>query len=294
MKYHQLSRADYEGNNYEYAGVSGLGQLPTNPLIALQTGSEEINGLAHVPTAAKPAVKAALEQLVFSKTVSPEIGGESGTAAYILGQPGSAWVSELVGKGYVVMIDRQTVPSGNIDVLATDQPASVALFAGRPNVVGGAEWVVVDADPYALSAAEAVAAGKTPPPPPGGGVVPGLPTIPGGTTTCPAGQINVAGQCLSTPPCPAGTQEVYGVCFPQLTTPPTTTPPTTVPPSQQPPGEPPTQVAKAGAGKYLLYGAGALAVVAVGAALFSRKKGSKSSGQQMAANRRNAYPREWR
>lgn len=197
MTHHRLSERDYEGYGvYEYDGIQGFGQLPD--LGSLQQ-YEVIRGLAHVPASAKPYAKQLLEQMVFTKTNLPELGGVTGTAGYVFGTPGSPWVSNLVASGYVVMVERSSVPTGTLRIVASSVPATIVLFAGQANPA----YVIVDGDPGALGAAEAYAGHGGPSGPP-----PALPPEPPPSTPGipPQGALHPA-------PCDPHESEVGGWCY---------------------------------------------------------------------------------
>lgn len=199
MAFHQLSLHDYQGHgvySHDAYGNLPMPGLPSMPnLTALQTGVEEINGLAHVPLQQKQLARQVLQAMVFTPTEEPEIGGVSGEANFVIGNTGSPWVQGLVQQGLVVMIDRESIPTSVVDVMATDQPATVALFAGMPNRIGGSNWVIVDGPDAVIRAAEQVHAGQAPSAPPM------LPELPPGIMP-------------TAPPCGPGQQEVYGLCWP--------------------------------------------------------------------------------
>jgi hypothetical protein len=273
--YYMLSDRDFNGYGvYERDRLrsGAFGQLPD--LSSLQQ-FEDVRGLAHVPTAAKLAAKAALEMMVLSRDPAPELGGVSGQASFILGQLGTPWVTQLVGQGMVVMIERASIASGTPKVLASALPPSVVMFAGTPNP----RYVIVDAHPVALAAAEAFKAGTAPPATPPG-QLPQPPVIlqQGG---CPTGMVEILGQCFARPPCPSGTQEVFGVCMPMLgqqappippigpvPPPPIAPPPGPPPPTAPPPVEPTT----AKLPSWALPAAIGVGAVAIGAVIFARRR----------------------
>jgi len=320
---HTLSAIDYEGYGvYEHDGpsvdgmgaVAGFGQtLPALDLKQLQTGVEEIGTLAHVPVSAKASSIQLLDTMVFTESEPPLTEGKSGTALLVIGQDGGGWASRMLDQGLVLMVDRESVPTGVLDVLATDKPATVALYAGMPNKVGGAQWVIVDGPPAVLQSASVMnggggipvepgggpggggGAGPLPPfPLPGGGGVPGgggspipgMPTIPGThAPPCGAGETEVMGVCFPLgsaphmPPCDPSEDLINGMCFPK--------PGGVVGPGgggggQQPapggggkePGKSPQKPAKAGISNKAIIG-GLVAVAAIGgiALVAGRQKG---------------------
>lgn len=245
---------DYEGYGvYEHVGRphrrAGLGQVP-----GLESLLEPVyvKGLARVPTNMQQPVLQVMEALTFQPVSDPELGGVSGTAAFVLGTLPTDWVNALVAQGLVVMVRRDTVQTAALHVVATSMPHSVVLLAGAP--LGA--YVIVAGPPGVIAQAEAVKAGEPPPPQPQPPPAPPgepPPVTPPGTTTCAAGQLEVNGKCYPhTPPCGPGEQEVYGRCFPELSLP--AAPPTipgipTVPGLPIPglPGSPPAPTAPPGA-----------------------------------------------
>jgi len=276
--YHMLSQRDFNGYGvYEddRLGRGVFGQLPD--LSTLQQ-FEDVRGLAHVPFAAKMAAKAALEMMVLTREPAPELGGVSGQASFILGSLGTPWVTQLVGQGMVVMIERASIASGTPKVLASALPPSVVMFAGTPNP----RYVIVDAHPIALAAAEAFKAGAPPPV-----VLPGQlpqPPIVLQQGACPQGMVEILGQCFARPPCPSGTQEVFGVCMPMLgqQAPPIVPPIGPPAPPISPPAEkaPPTEPTAAKMPAWALPAAIGVGALAIGAVLLAKRKRSP-----MRANR---------
>lgn len=195
MAHYVMTRSDFEGYGvYAYDGV-GIGQVPD---LGSLSQYERVNGLAHVPKAYEPMAKQLLDQMVFTKTDLPELGGVTGEASFILGSTGGGWVDGLVHDGYVVMIERATVPTGHIRVVASSVPATVVLLAGQTDP----HFVIVDADGQALAAAEAYARGQAPIPGGGTPVPPGVPEPPPGArhaAPCTPEEAERAGWCYPIP-----------------------------------------------------------------------------------------------
>lgn len=229
MHHHQLSARDYEGYGvYEHNQPRHLQSMGALPSLAALQQVETINGLAHVPNAIKPAAIAALDVLRFDPVDDIELLGVSGVASFDPMSLSHPWVEGLANlpPGNVVMVQRSSVASGNVNVLATSAPLTVVMFAGLPD----SDYVIVAADPAALAAAESAASGNPNVPGTIPGTTPGwpgfpMPGLPGGmpglptpqpSSACPPGSLNVGGQCFQTAPCPAGTDEILGVCFPRL------------------------------------------------------------------------------
>jgi hypothetical protein len=193
MNKYEMSTRDYEGYGvYEqdHLAMGSFGQLPN--LSTLQE-FEDIGGLAHVPVAAKPSAKAALELMVPQST-----DDDTFIASFILGQTGGAWVTDLVAKGNVVMVERASIAGGAgvLTIYATDRGDEVVGLASTPNP----PFVIVDGHPAVLAAALAqrnlpgvpVPVPGLPVPVPGLPQIPGLPPIPGVPALIPGA------------PCPAG------------------------------------------------------------------------------------------
>lgn len=235
MARYAMSDADYEGYGvYEHYSpvLSGMGQVPD--LSALST-PECINGLGHVPAAQKAVAKQALELMVFfpSGNEGVQYGGISGEASLVMGDTGGSWVSDLVAQGYVVMAERTLAPTGSVSIMATALPASVVLFAGCPDP----KYLIVDAHPAALAAAQLYKASGAPAVPPEPGEAP----APDPSAACPAGMVGVPPYCISAqspwpqPPAPA-----------PLPGAPEPVPPLVVPPAVEPtPAEPAAEPQKA-------------------------------------------------
>lgn len=224
MRHHILSNNDFMGYGvYEHDHLAGMGQLPD--LGALQNYTV-VGGLAQIDPSSQALAKQALQTMVFTPVAAPELGGESGTASFVLGSFGTPWVDGMVAKGYVVMAERASISTGAIKIVGTDQLASIVMLAKAPPGM----WVVVDGHPATLNQARALASGTTPPGQPA--PQPGTPgTAP--ATGCPPGQIKVLDACYPTPPCPAGSDDIFGACIPRLTGP---TIPTLPPTQPQPTG----------------------------------------------------------
>jgi hypothetical protein len=136
----------------------------------------------------------------------------------MLGSSGGAWVTDLVNRGYVVMVENPAnVAGATVRVLATGQPASVALLSQ----CDGGSYVIVDAYPAALVAAEAFKASGSEIPPMGVEPEPGDP--------CPPGMVGVQPYCISAsspwpeipglPPAPTPGGQVPGQTIPGGQTP---------------------------------------------------------------------------
>jgi hypothetical protein len=135
-----------------------------NELLAPLLATEEKSGIVLVAYDKKPMAIQALSMLHFQQTSAQGADPVQGQASYVIGSGPSGWVGVFTSQGYMVMVSRASVPTGNVQAMMTKNPQTIANYATEE---GG--YVIVDGPADLASRAMQIKiAGQTPPACPGG------------------------------------------------------------------------------------------------------------------------------
>jgi hypothetical protein len=149
---------------YQRVGMGASSVPGMDQLLASLLDTEEKSGLVAVKNDKKQYAVQGLELLTFQRTSAPGADPMVGQASYVLGTVGSPWVKQFVLQGFMVMVATATVPSGNVAVMVTSNPETIATYATQQ---GGFAMVDGPAE-LAVAATNFKASQQQPPTCPGG------------------------------------------------------------------------------------------------------------------------------
>lgn len=187
--YQRTDRGKFVSDEYRLGVYSrtGVGAVPgMNELLGALLDTEQKSGLVLVRYDKKPYAIQGLELLTFQRSSAPGADPMVGQASYVMGTTGSPWVKQFVAQGFMVMVATASVPGGNVQVMVTSNPETIATYA---TTQGG--YAIVDGPPeLAVAAANFVAQQKQ------------------ASTVCPAGYVLTQKKGVDTcVPIPGGVED---------------------------------------------------------------------------------------